>query len=103
MRFTAGGSAYWPSNYEVFFAGTKAEYLEKVYEVLASGRPVLMGCKTNAGGQHWVLITGYTGEGESALEGKYFTINDPGYVRHKTLADQWADYPNVYYIAYYKE
>lgn len=103
MEFTAGGSAYWPENYRIFFAGSKTDYMEKVYSILETGRPVLMGCKKDNGGQHWVLITGYNGPGNGPLKGEYFTINDPASAGRTTLAMQWEDYPHVYYISYYSD
>lgn len=102
MRFTPGGGAYWPDHYERQFLSGADVYLKRIYEVLQTGRPVLIGGKTAAGGQHWVVVTGYTGAGSAALSAADFTIRDPGTANRQTLADQWRDYPIIYYMAYYK-
>lgn len=101
MRFTAGGSAYWPSNYRLYFGGPAQDYLEQIYQLLSEGKPALIGGKTATGGQHWVLVTGYTGTGTGEFRAEDFTIRDPAGVGRTTLDEHWRDYPRIYYMAYY--
>lgn len=101
MNFTAGGAAYWPSHYERAYISERGACLEKIYQVLQSGRPVVVGSKNSAGGQHWVVVTGYTGSG-STLSASSFTILDPGTSSRTTLAAHFAAYPIIYCQAYYK-
>jgi hypothetical protein len=75
-------------------------YLQKIYDQLKAGKPVLFGAKTAAGGQHWVVITGF--KGGSSMTSSGFTINDPADSSRKTLADLYSDYPYFYKFLYYK-
>ncbi|MBQ1195412.1 MAG: SH3 domain-containing protein [Clostridia bacterium] len=92
LSYTSSGNVYWPSDYTAVTSTTK--YLEKIYAELKAGKPVLFGAKTAAGGQHWVVITGY--RGGASLSASGFTINDPADRTRKTLADLYADYPRFY-------
>lgn len=92
LRYTSTGNVYWPSDYTA--VTSTSGYLEKIYAELKAGKPVLFGAKTAAGGQHWVVITGY--KGGSSLTTSEFTINDPADKTRKTLADLYADYPRFY-------
>lgn len=94
--YTAGGAIYWPSNYSF---NTNADYLQTLYSVLKSGKPVLFGAR-DAYGQHWVVVTGYTG-GDS-LTAANFTINDPGTYSRTNLQQLLDAYPTFYKIAYYQ-
>ena len=96
LSYTAGGSMYWPSNY-VFSTGS--DYLSTAYSLLKSGKPVLFGA-TGASGQHWVVITGYSGG--STLTASSFTINDPGSVSRTNLQQLLNSNPTFYKIAYYQ-
>ncbi len=97
LSYTASGNVFWPSHFDVHY--WRDGYLADVYAHLAAGRPVLIGAKTAAGGQHWVVVTGYTG-GDSFTPDK-FTIHDPGVSTRKTLADFFAAYPIFYkYFTY---
>ncbi len=97
LSYTASGNVFWPSHFDVHY--WREGYLADVYAHLAAGRPVLIGAKTAAGGQHWVVITGYTG-GDDFSPDK-FTIHDPGVSTRKTLADFFAAYPIFYkYFTY---
>ncbi len=58
--------------------------LEKIYEQLKLGKPVIIGASI-PDYQHWVVITGYKGNGTD-FKASDFTINDPGY-DNDTLAD----------------
>jgi len=98
LKYTSSGNVYWPSN---FVAVTnKAGYLEGIYQKLASGKPILIGAKTSAGKQHWVVITGY--DGNSSLTASGFLINDPGSKTRTRLSQFLAEYPIFYKYFYYK-
>lgn len=94
--YTSSGALYWPSNYTT---SASSGYLQTVYSLLKQNKPVLIGLKTASGGQHWVVITGYTGS--NSLNSYNFTVNDPGGTRTR-LSEVIASYPYFYKIAYYK-
>ena len=95
--YTSSGLLYWPSHYT---QSTNSNYLVNIYNQLKIGKPVVVGAKTNSGGQHWVIVTGY--KGGNTLTTSNFTINDPGSKTRDTLDDFFASYPIFYKIAYYK-
>ncbi len=95
LTYTAGGSLYWPSNYNV--ALSDSDTLLRVAQLLKSGRPVVFGAKKPSGTQHWVVVTGCDGTGVSPA---CFTINDPATAARKTLAQYLALYPKLYKIAW---
>ncbi|MGE4486099.1 MAG: SH3 domain-containing protein [Oscillospiraceae bacterium] len=95
LKYTSGGAVYWPSNY-IAYAGS--DYLRVVYSQLKSGEPVLVGLKTSSGGQHWVVVTGFSG---GALSASNFTVNDPGSSSRTTLQMVINAYPYFYKIMYY--
>ena len=92
LSYDRSGNVYWPSDYEVNF--WSENYLEKVYNILREGKPVLIGAKTAGGSQHWVVITGYTG-GDDLSTAK-FTINDPGSSVNKNLGQFFSSFPYLY-------
>lgn len=94
-QYTSEGSIYWPSEYNFI---TGSNYLEEIKNKLLQGKPVIVGAKTSAGGQHWVIVTGYTPNG--TLSADDFTINDPGSGTRKTLAQYMSAYPIFYKAAY---
>ena len=94
-QYTSSGSLYWPSEYSFI---TGSNYLEEIKNKLLQGKPVIVGAKTSAGGQHWVIVTGYTPDG--TLSADDFTINDPGSATRKTLAQYLSAYPIFYKAAY---
>lgn len=96
LSYTAGGSVYWPSHYTV--TTNSSGYLSKVYNLLKQGKPVLLGAKNAYGGQHWVVITGFTG---GSLTTANFTINDPGSNSRTTLQQFFNVYPNFYKYFHY--
>jgi uncharacterized protein YgiM (DUF1202 family) len=96
LRYTAGGSIYWPSNYSSY---TNSDYLSVVYNLLKSGKPVLIGLKTLYGSQHWVLITGFTGG--NTLSMASVTVSDPASSYRTTLEQVVSAYPYFYKIMYY--
>ena len=95
--YTSDGSLYWPSNYTT---STNSTYLSTMYNLLKSGKPVLIGLKTNTGGQHWVIVTGYVGS--NSLTTNNFIVNDPGSSSRTRLSEVISSYPLFYKIAYYK-
>ncbi len=97
LSYTASGSVYWPSNFVA--VTTSAGYLSGIYEQLQQGKPVLLGAKNAAGGQHWVVITGFTG---GSLTAANFTINDPGSNTRTTLQQFLNSYPTFYKYFYYR-
>lgn len=98
LSYSSTGSVYWPSNYTA--VTNSSGYLKAVYEQLKLGKPVLFGAKTSTGGQHWVVITGYTGGNTLTASG--FTVNDPGSNSRTTLQQFLNAYPVFYKYFYYK-
>ena len=97
LSYTSSGSVYWPADYKV--VTSSSGYLAKIYELLRQGKPVLFGVKKASGGQHWVIIDGYTGGSE--LTASRFTINDPGSSARTTLQHLLNDYPYFYKYFHY--
>lgn len=95
LSFSAGGAVYWPSHFTV---KTTLD-LSHIYSLLQQGKPVLIGGKTASGGQHWVVITGYSG-GET-LTASNFTIHDPGSNSRVTLQQFFKVFPNFYKYFHY--
>ena len=95
LKYTAGGSVYWPSNYR---ANTNSGYLKTLYDLLKAGNPAIIGFTKAYGSQHWVVVTGFTGG--SSLSASAFTINDPG-TNRATLQELINSYPNFYKIMHY--
>ncbi len=79
-------------------ASVTTSILEIIYAQLAKGNPVVIGCKTASGGQHYVTITGYTGG--DTLSTSSFTINDPGSSTRTLLSEYLAVYPYLYKLIY---
>ncbi len=96
LKYTSSGSVYWPSDYTA--VTSSSGYLSKIYDLLKSGKPVLLGAKNSYGSQHWVVITGFTG---GALSTGNFTINDPGTSSRTTLSQFLKDYPTFYKFFHY--
>ncbi len=97
LSYTAGGSVYWPSHYIVTTDSTN--YLSDIYQLLKQGKPVLLGAKTGAGRQHWVVITGYSGGNSLSPSG--FTINDPGSNSRTSLQQFLNVFPYFYKYFHY--
>lgn len=94
LKYQPGGSLYWPSNYRTEFSGENV--LQRTKAILESGKPVVFGAKKANGTQHWVVVTGCSGD--TAAQ---FTIHDPASARRTTLQEYLNLYPNVYKLAYY--
>lgn len=92
LNYSASGDLYWPESYKAY---NSSDYLYKIYNELKSGRPVLVGAKTSSGGQHWVLVTGFTG---GDIKASSFKIQDPGKSSRTKLSDFFRDYPVFYKI-----
>ena len=73
--------------------------MEHLYEKLLEGSPLVLGSKKSGGGQHYVVVTGYTGDGTS-FDASQFLINDPGYTKRFTLSDHLAEYGTLYKLIY---
>lgn len=97
-NYTNYGLLYWPSNYQGYY--DKSNYLEKLYQLINSGKPALLGMKTANNGQHWVVVTGYKAN-TNTLSAKNFTINDPGSSSRTTLDQFINSYPVFYKIMHY--
>ena len=97
LKYTSSGSVYWPSNYTA--VTSKTDYLNNILKLLKSGKPVLFGAKNRYGGQHWVVIVGFTG-GDTVNASK-FIVNDPGSKNRTTLQDLLNTHPNFYKYFYY--
>lgn len=97
LTYAPAGWLYWPSNYLISTNGTN--YLQTIYNLLKSGKPVILGMKKASGAQHWVVVTGFTG---GALTASNFTVNDPGSNTRTTLSSFVSAYPNFYKMVYYK-
>ena len=97
LRYTPSGSVYWPSHYAV--TTNASNYLNQIYSLLKMGKPVLFGAKNNTGGQHWVVITGYSGG--NCLSPSGFSILDPGSSSRSNLQHFLNAYPNIYKYFHY--
>ncbi len=97
LKYTSGGSAYWPTNYSFY---TSSDYLNKILTELKEGDAVIIGSKNAYGSQHWVVVTGYTKNGTITADD--FKINDPGSSSRTTLSQFLAAYPNFYKLAIVK-
>ena len=97
LTYASNGNVYWPSDYTV--VTSSSGYLAKIYELLQSGKPVLIGAKKSNGSQHWVVVTGYVGG--DTLTASDFTINDPGSSTRINLQQFFNLYPTFYKLFYY--
>ena len=96
LSYSSSGNVYWPTDYKVHTSS--ADYLKSIYDILSSGKPVLFGAKNRYGSQHWIVITGFTGD---KLTPSAFTINDPGSSLRKDLQQFLNSYPVFYkYFSY---
>ena len=96
--YTSNGEIGWPDDY--YWNYNKDMYLDFVYNKLHEGIPVLIGCARRNGRPHWVLITGYTGDG-GTLKAKDFLINDPLPYGRTTLKEYLDEYPVFNKLIYY--
>ena len=96
LSYTASGSVYWPAHYTVVTGS--GGYLSNIYTLLKQGKPVLFGAKNSYGGQHWVVVTGFTG---GSISTGNFTIHDPGSNTRGNLQQFLNSYPTFYKYFYY--
>ena len=98
LSYTSGGAVYWPTNYNVVTSSNG--YLEKIYSVLKSGKPAIVGAKKADGSQHYVVVTGVADS--NTLSTSSFYINDPGSNTRTTLNQFFNAYPYFYKMLYAK-
>jgi len=96
LSYTSSGSVYWPSHYKA--VTSSANYLSGIRSQIKAGKPVMFGAKNGYGGQHWVVITGFTGDGTTTSA---FSILDPGSNSRINLQQFLQDYPTFYKYFYY--
>lgn len=97
LSYTSGGSVYWPSYYTQITSSTN--YLNKIYNLLDQGKPVIVGAKKSDGGQHYVVVTGV--KATNSLTTSAFYINDPGSNTRTTLNQFFSAYPYFYKMLHY--
>ncbi|MBR4048872.1 MAG: SH3 domain-containing protein [Clostridia bacterium] len=97
LSYSSGGSLYWPNNYSATTNFTN--YMQTIYNLLAQGKPVIVGAKKANGSQHWVVVTGYTGA--STLKPTAFKINDPGTASRTNLGQFFTEFPYLHKIVWY--
>ncbi len=92
MLSYSNNDLYWSSLSKVgltsitYNSAVSNSMLSTIYSKLKQGRPVIIGAKTSSGGsQHWVVITGYTGNSTTSFSTADFTVNDPGVQGSTTL------------------
>ncbi len=95
-------SSYSDLGYTMEQPGTSVtqSVMKTIYDQLASGTPVIVGAKNSSGGQHYVVVTGYTGSTGSTLSTANFLINDPGSSYRTTLSEFLAVYGSLYVLVY---
>ncbi len=98
LSYTSGGAVYWPTNYTIVTSSNG--YLQKIYDALQSGKPVIVGAKKSNGSQHYVVVTGVIAT--SNLTNASFIINDPGSNTRTNLAQFFSAYPYYYKMLYVK-
>ena len=96
LKYTPSGSVYWPAHYTV--VSQSENYLQRIYDLLKQGKPILFGATNSYGSQHWVIITGFAG---GSITSDNFTIQDPGSNSRTNLQQFLAAYPNYYKFFYY--
>ncbi len=98
LSYSSGGAVYWPTNYTIITSSSG--YLQKIYDSLKIGKPVIVGAKNSYGGQHYVVVTGV--KSCDTLTPSAFYINDPGSNSRITLNQFFSAYPNFYKMLYAK-
>lgn len=98
LSYSSSGDLYWPGDYQV--VTSSSGYLQNLYHLLSSGKPVLFGVKKSSGRQHWVVVTGFTGG--SSLSAAQFQILDPGSHSRTNLQQLLNEYPIFYKYFYYR-
>ena len=83
---------------ETYNCSVTEDILMQIYVRIQAGCPVVLGSKGSSG-QHYVLVTGYIGDGTS-FTASNFTINDPGYSDRFYLSDHLARFSRLYKLIY---
>ena len=90
ISYTSGGAvAVWPSGYSNDWSNP---YGPTVLRRLREGKPTILCATKSTGGQHWIVIVGYTG-GDINSSSSYI-INDPGSSYRTKLNEYFEKYPN---------
>ncbi len=97
LNYTASGNVYWPKNFVT--VTSSSGYLQNILALLRQGKPVLLGAKNSYGGQHWVVINGFSGGTVTAAN---FSILDPGSHTRTDLQQFLSAYPTFYKYFYYQ-
>jgi hypothetical protein len=97
LYYTSKGELGWPDSYTASY--DESTYLQVVYDKLSQNIPVLIGSQKTNGRPHWVLITGYTGNGKK-LKAKDFVIRDPLTKKRTNLAQYLKIYPRFMKVVY---
>jgi hypothetical protein len=74
--------------------------MQTIYNCLQNNTPVILGAKKSDGGQHYVVITGYTGSTGTDFSAENFVINDPGSSTRTKLSEYLAIFSNLYKLIY---
>ncbi len=74
--------------------------MQLIYDQLQDDTSVIIGAKKSNGGQHYVVVTGYTGSTGTKFSAANFVINDPGSSTRSTLSEFLALFPKMYKIIY---
>ncbi len=98
LFYNEEGNLGFPKVYE---QNWDSNYLEVSLLKLQEGIPVLIGGFKEDGHPHWVLISGYVGDG-TELKASDFLIHDPASEERPTLAEFFEDYPVHNKIVYYQ-
>ena len=97
ISYTSGGAvAAWPRPY---YQSVPSSYYTEILNRLKAGKPTIFAAKKSNGGQHWVVITGYTGG--STTSASSYIINDPGSSYRTLLSEYLAAYPYYYKLLIY--
>lgn len=98
LWYDKNGNLGWPKTYTTSRDSTY--YMETIFEQLHKQIPVLVGATKKNGKPHWVLVVGYSGDGQNFYPSD-FLINDPLPDNRTNLADFFGTYPKFYKMAYY--
>ncbi len=107
LTFTSGGAlANWNDIADLGYTvetyasePVTEEILQHVLDKLSEDLAVMMGCKSDSLGQHYITITGYVGDGVT-LDAADFLMNDPGSGKRTRLSEFLALYPKLYKLVY---
>ena len=81
-------------------ASITTSVMNSILDELRDGHPVMIGATktgTSTANQHWVVVTGYSGDGIN-MKAEDFTIQDPNSTNRTTLADFLRYRPYLYML-----